>query len=408
MRTSGRVAVINCGTPPTRCFQERIERLQDTIRRRGLHAAVLFYSRDILYYTGTAQPAFLVVLPDDYRLFVCRGVEFARRECGLDAERIVAEAHFGEIARRMGLSAARSPIGTELDLLPVNQWREWTRALNECELIDISPAVLAQRSVKQPAEIAAIRRACAAIHHGHEAVLSCLRPGMTELELAAQIENAHRVAGHDGIFFVRMPDFFMSRGPLAAGSNLQQTSGVIYAITGQGLSAAVPAGPSWKVIEEGELVVVDIPVCVDGYHADQARTYAVGRVPERACEIHDALRMIADHIIGVLRPGTSTGDVFDSALRKAAQLGLSEAFLAFQSQPSAHFVGHGIGLEINEPPILRENGKDVVQPGMVLAIELHAMTQDGLTVKLEDLVHVTQTESEILTESPRELTVVDR
>lgn len=388
-------------------FQERIERLQDIIRRQGLHATVLFYSRDVLYYTGTAQPAFLVVLPDDYRLFVRRGVEFALRECGLDAERIVAEARFDEIARRMGLSAARGPIGTELDFLPVNQWREWAHALNERKLVDISPAVLAQRSIKQPTEIAAIRRACAVIHHGHEAVLSCLKPGMTELELAARVENAHRLAGHDGIFFLRVPDFFMSRGPLASGSNLQQTSGVIYAITGRGLSAAVPAGPSRKVIEEGELVIVDIPVCVDGYHADQARTYAVGRVPERAFEIHNALRTIADHIIAVLRPGTSTGDVFDSALRKAAQLDLSEAFLAFRSQPSAHFVGHGIGLEINEPPILRKNGKDVLQPGMVVTIELHAMTQDGLTLKLEDLVHVTPAENEILTVSPRELTVVD-
>lgn len=389
-------------------FQERIERLQDTIQCRGLHAAVLFYSRDVLYYTGTAQPAFLVVLPDDYRLFVRRGVEFARRECGLEAERIVGEARLDEIARRMGLSAARSPIGTELDLLPVNQWHEWTPALNERELVDISPAVLAQRSIKQQAEVAAIRRACGAIHRGHEAVISCLRPGMTELELAARVENAHRLAGHDGIFFVRVPDFFMSRGPFASGSNLQQTSGVIYAITGQGLSAAVPAGPSRKVIEEGELVVVDIPVCVDGYHADQSRTYAVGRASGRAFEIHDALRTIADHIIAVLRPGTSTGDVFNSALRKAAQLGLSEAFLRFRSQPSAHFVGHGIGLELNEPPLLRKNGEDVLQPGMVLAIELHAMTEDGLTLKLEDLVHVTPAGNEILTVSPRELTVVDR
>lgn len=389
-------------------FQERIEQLQEAIRSRGLQAAILFYSRDVLYYTGTAQPAFFVVLPDDYLLFVRRGVDFARRECGLDAERVLTGPYLGEIAQRMGLLTARGPIGTELDLLPVNQWREWTRALNECELVDLSPAVLAQRSVKQPSEVAAIRRACAALHRGHEAVLASLRPGMTELELAAQVENAHRLACHDGIFFMRVPDFFMGRGPLASGANLQQTSGVVHTVSGRGLSAAVPAGPSCKTIDEGELVVVDIPVCVNGYHADQTRTYAVGHAPQQAVEIHDALRRVADHIIATLRPGISTGEVFDLALRKAAHLGLSEAFLAFQSQPSAHYVGHGVGLELNEPPILRRSGNDEIQSGMVLAIELHAMTSDGLTVKLEDLVHVTQGESEILTESPRELTIVGR
>ncbi len=389
-------------------LEERIERFQNAVRSRGFQAAVLFYSRDILYYTGTAQPALFVVLPDDYCLFVRRGIAFAERECGLGAERIVAGQNLEEIASRLGLSATRGPIGTELDLLSVNQWRQWTRALNDCDLTDVSPAILAQRSVKDPSEVAVIRRACAALHRGHGAVLASLRPGITELELAARIENAHRLAGHDGMFFMRVPDFFMGRGPLASGANLQETSGVLYAVTGRGLSAAVPAGPSRKTIDEGELVVVDIPVCVEGYHGDQARTYAVGRAPRGAMEIHDSLRTIAERIIATLRPGTLSGEVFDTALEVAAQLNLSEPFLAFRSQRSAHFVGHGVGLELNEPPLLRKGGNDEILSGMVLAIELHATTNDGLTVKLEDLVHVAQGGTEILTASPRELTVVGR
>jgi Xaa-Pro aminopeptidase len=69
---------------------------------------------------------------------------------------------------------------------------------------------------------------------------------MTELELAAAVENAHRLAGHEGIFFIRQPDFFMSRGPITSGPNLFKISGVVYTITGVGLSSSVPAGPSQR------------------------------------------------------------------------------------------------------------------------------------------------------------------
>ncbi|MBI2525369.1 MAG: aminopeptidase P family protein, partial [Candidatus Rokubacteria bacterium] len=244
-------------------FAKRIGDLQETIRQRRLAGAVLFYSRDVYYYTGTAQPSYLVVRPDDYVLFVLRGHDFARRESGLAAERIVAEGNLKTIGARMFLGrGAGEKVGTELDMLTVTQSRALARALGDRELVDISPDVLARRSIKCAEEIDRIRKACDAVHAGHLALVSYLRPGMSELELAARVENAHRLAGHDGMFFMRMPDFVMGREPLASGPNLRRTSGAVYTITGTGLSAAVPAGASRRIMAAGDLVVVDIPTCV--------------------------------------------------------------------------------------------------------------------------------------------------
>ena len=229
---------------------------------------------------------------------------------------------------------------------------------------------------------------------------------MSELELAASVENAHRIAGHEGMFFMRLPDFVMSRGPLASGPNLRQTSGTVYTITGTGLSSAVPAGPSRRIMEQGDLVVVDLPACVEGYHSDQSRTYAVGRAPDRALDLFHRLREVSDHLIKNVFPGMTTGEVFSLAQERATELGLEGSFMGFESQAKAHFVGHGIGLELNEPPLLIRDGEVVLRAGMVLAVEMHVMEPGGLTVKLEDTVHVTPEGVQLLTLSPRDLTMV--
>jgi len=386
---------------------KRINHLQEVLQDRGLAGTILFYSRDIFYYTGTAQPSYFVVLPKDHMLFVRKGYEFARRECGLEAERIVPESCIKTMCQQMfpGVGT-REKVGTELDVLTVAQSRLLSRALGERELVDVSGEILHQRMIKDPEEIESIKKACYAVHAGHLAAVSCLREGMRELDLAANVENAQRLAGHEGIFFMRHPDFLMSRGPLASGPNLRQTSGTVYTITGIGLSSAVPAGPSRRIMEPGDLVVVDIPACVDGYHADQSRTYAVQQIPDGALDLFSSLREISDFLINSMFPGMTTGEAFALAEDHAMELDLGRAFMGFESQANAYFVGHGIGLELNEPPLLIRDGDVLLEQGIVLAIEMHAMIPGGLTVKLEDTVHLTHEGVQVLTTSPRELILV--
>jgi Xaa-Pro aminopeptidase len=389
-------------------FELRISRLQEAIRERGLAGAILFYSRDIYYYTGTSQPAYLVILPDDYQLLIRRGYDIARRESGLAPARIQDERNPQAMMERLFPGAgAGEKVGTELDMLTVPHAQSLSRALGGRQLVDLSPAVLQQRMLKDAGEIESIAKACAAIQAGHLAVLSCLRAGLSELELTAAVENAQRLAGHEGCFFIRLPDFVMSRGPLASGPNLRQTSGTLFTLSGAGLSSAVSTGASRRIMKRGDLVLVDIPACVEGYHADQSRTYAVGQAPARASDLFSSLRAVADHLIGSLRPGLTTGEAFALAQERAAEVDLGKSFMAFASKARAHFVGHGIGLELNEPPLLARHGDTVLQQGMVLAVEMHLMEPDGLTLKLEDTVHLTAQGAEILTLSPRELSVVD-
>jgi len=386
-------------------MEHRIRALQQRLSADVIDAALLVYSRDILYYTGTAQPSCLAVTPGGYTLYVRSGLDFALRDAFIPRERLAEERRLEKILSGQLTRLAGNPprVGTELDILTAEQFESLRKACPGVDFVNVSPVTLEQRKVKEPGEIEKLRRACDAVHAGHEAVLSTLREGVTELELAAAVENAHRLAGHEGIFFIRLPDFFMSRGPIGAGPNLSKISGVVYTITGVGMSPAVPAGPSRRAIGRGETVVVDIPTLVDGYHADQTRTYCIGEAGKDIHAIYDDLLAVADHLIDTIRPGMTGRDVYRMARRKADDLGRAREFMSFGGGKASRILGHGIGLELNEPPILSEHDASSIPQGCVVALDMHMMAEAGGVVKLEDMVLVGGGGNEILTKTPRTL-----
>lgn len=379
--------------------------MQEKICEQDLAGALLLYSRDILYYTGTAQPSYLVVLPEDYLLFVRSGFDFAINDVFIEKDRIKEERKLGNIYKEIfsGLKTGNKKIGTELDILTVEQFRNFKKSFPDYDFVNISPTVLEQRKRKDTSEIDRIKVACDAIHKGHEAVLATLREGITELELAAAVENAHRLTGHEGVFFIRLPDFFMSRGPLSSGPNLFKISGVVYTITGVGLSPSVPAGPSRRKISKGEPVIVDIPTFVDGYHADQTRTYVLGKANDKIKTMYNNLKEIADHLIDSIKPGMKCSEIYQMAIEKSKELKTTEAFLNFGKGRRGRLLGHGIGLELNEPPIPSAYDHSEVADDYVIALDMHMMDEGAGVVKLEDMILVKQGGNELLTKSPREL-----
>ncbi len=384
----------------------RLAALQHTLAERGLAGALIYHSRDVYYYTGTTQPGWLAVRPDEAVLFVSSGLDFARRDTAWGDERLVEERRLEAICRRMFPGAGRGErIGIELDVITAVSRDALAACLGERELVDVSAQVLAQRAIKDSEELAHIAAACRSLEAGHQAALKHWRPGQSELEMSAVLEHGHRLAGHEGTFFIRQPGFFMGRGPFASGPNIGTISGLVFTISGVGLSAALPAGASHRIVEAGDLVVVDIPTCVNGYHGDQTRSYRVGKAAaaDGAEEAHDALRQVSDAIIAAMVPGRSGGELYTAANGAAAQYGIADGFLAFPSGNRAHFIGHGVGLEGNEPPFLVKGGSARIKAGMVLTVEIHTWLEDRLMVGLEDMVVVEEGGGRLLTITPREL-----
>jgi Xaa-Pro dipeptidase len=383
--------------------ENRIAILQKGLEENDLGGALLSYSRDIMYYTGTAQPSYLVILPDDYFLFVRSGIEFALSDVVISKDKLREERRLGNIFKELfsDRKLGNKRIGAELDILTAEQFKDIEKIFSGYDFVNVSPLVLEQRKRKDPSEIEKIKRSCDAIHRGHEAVLSTLKGGITELQLAAAVENAHRLAGHEGIFFIRQPDFFMSRGPISSGSNLFKISGVVYTITGVGLSSSVPAGPSLRRISEGEPVIVDIPTLVEGYHADQTRTYCLGKAAPEIKAMYNDLKTIADHLINYIKPGMKCSEIYRAAVEKAEELGRSKHFQNFGRGKKSRIIGHGIGIELNEPPVPSEYDHSEVGDHYVIALDIHMMDEHAGVVKLEDMILIGHEGNEVLTKSPR-------
>jgi Xaa-Pro aminopeptidase len=227
---------------------------------------------------------------------------------------------------------------------------------------------------------------------------------MTEIELSAEIEDAHRRAGHEGLYFHRQFDFFMGRGVLASGEDLSRIAGKVQSITGMGLSPAVPLGASERVIRRGDMVVVDIPTLYRGYHSDQSRTYVIGKAPAACRDLYQGMKEICDRTIAFIRPGVTGADIYEKALSVAREIDMEPYYLRLGGNPEIlPFVGHGVGLEVNELPFLSKGSREVIREGVVTTLEIEMWKSEREVVKLEDTIAVHAGGAEILTPSPREL-----
>ncbi|MCF6246944.1 MAG: Xaa-Pro peptidase family protein [Desulfobacula sp.] len=382
---------------------KRIRELQKKLDETKMDAGLLILSRDVFYYTGTAQPTVFLVTPDDYRLIVRRAFDFAIKETFLDTEKIVNGGSFKQ-AREilMDLGVKNGTLGLEMDIIPAALYLKIKKIFNKYDLTDISNIIFQQRMQKDDHEIETIKAACRIMDAGHKTVMETLVPGMTELDLAAEIEYAHRRAGHEGVLSMRHFDFYISRGPLCSGKNLFKVSGFANTITGVGLSPAVPAGPSYTKINRGDLIITDIPTCFKGYHCDQTRTYFLGKPPVEVVALFQNLKIISDHAMGFLKEGVTCSRLFETTYNKARDLGVEDYFLGLPPR-KGNFVGHGIGLDANEPPILSKNFDFQLRRNFVLTIELHLTHPEYGAVKLEDVVRVKKNGCELLSVTPRKL-----
>lgn len=386
-------------------MRQRITDLQNMMRRDGFAAAIFMHPRDVFYYAGTGQPGNLIIpASGEPLLLVRRAFEWAKEDAAV--RQIIRGKGLSEVREslnRLGLLTAGEAIGISLDLLPATLYRKFQEVFPECIFRNISPLVLEQRMIKDTGEIKAIGNAAALYSKAHEVILSCLRPGITELELAARVSAALRQGEHEGIVRFRRWDASLNPdGIICAGDNTWRISGHAMTVTGKGLSAAFPWGASRTTIQSGDLVVADLGLNFHGYHADVARTYVVGKADAKQKHIFKVVREIQDNVLKVLRPGVTGQELYRAAQTTALLAGVQEYFQGYGDM-QGDYVGHGVGLEIDEPPTLDSKSRITVRQDMTLALEPKVIIPGWGAIDLEDTVHVTETGHEIMCPVPREL-----
>lgn len=385
----------------------RLARFADALEEAGLAAAVVSYHRDVVYLAGTAQPSNLLVVPGKPPvLFARRYVELARAESAV--EDVVEAPGFGPVRERLHAYGVRhGRIGMTLDVMPAALYLKIQGGLPDHTVEDVSDLLGAQRAVKDEGEIEALRRAAGIFEAAHGAIVEHARPGTSELELSAEVTRALRAAGHDGFVFQRRWDAVLQpEGSVVSGENLWVISALAIAVNGVGLGRAVPFGASRRVLRPGDLVNIDVGLCVGGYHGDMARTYALGEPGEEVRRLAAIVRACEDAAFDAIVPGVPARAPYEAALDVARSSGVEEWF---QGHGRYHgpYIGHGVGLELDEPPVLGPGVEMPIEAGMVVTIEPKLIVPGVGAVNFEDDVVVRDDGAEYLSDLPRELFVLD-
>lgn len=397
---------MSSGKPHTNVYRKRLSQLQDNLRSKGWQAALIMQPRDLYYYAGTAQPANLWV-PDqgDAVLFTRRVHELAQEATWVD--RTVNASSFGEMSRALvdlGLALSSGAVlGVEQDVLPYRLVESLKKKLEGVELENVSPIVLQQRFVKDDDEVSRIRKALGLWKKGHEAIMKLLAVGVAEHEVAAAMENAARRGGGDGMVWPRRWDSYLPAGGIvASGPNAWVVSGEAMTVTGVGLSQALPWGASSRRLDAGDLVVVDFCLSYEGYHCDMTRTYCLGEPNDEQQDLWERLLDLHLRVVDRVRPGVTGEDLFLYAESLAEEQGLAENFMGVGSARGS-YIGHSIGLELDEWPVLGEGSHVPMPVGAVITIEPKFMVPGLGAVMVEDDLLVTPGGHEVLSTLDKQL-----
>ena len=223
------------------------------------------------------------------------------------------------------------------------------------------------RMIKTPWEIEQMRISARKHEAVYREIPACYRPGMRDIELQIEIEKRMRVHGSLGYFraFGSNMDIFM--GSLLAGENAGEPSPFDFALGGPGMHASGPLGANGTLLREGTTVMADMSGNYTAYQTDMTRVFSIGKLPDRAYRVHRVALEIQARMERTAKPGVPCAELYRDALAMAGQEGLEDCFMGTRFQ--AKFVGHGVGLEINELPVLTTRSKDILQPGMTFAFE---------------------------------------
>jgi Xaa-Pro aminopeptidase len=356
--------------------QAKLKQHLATTRFDGLLVSHLPNIRYLCGFTGSA--GLLLVEEDGSVLFTDVRYDTQAHQEVKDAKVIIARKSLlealGEFLSGQRKRAKARTIGIEAEHFTVAEKKRLAKVRPlGMTLKDAPPMVERARMVKDNDEINRIRAAVRLGSQIFDRALQVLRPGIKEVEVAAEMELAARRSGAEQMSFPTI----IASGP----------------------RSALPHGrASAQTIRSGGFVVCDFGVILSGYCSDETRTVWVGRTPDDARQTYAAVREAQQAAVNAVRPGASVGEVDGAARKRLQEDGLAKYF--------THSTGHGVGLEIHESPRVANAQRELLQPGMVITIEPGVYFPGKWGVRIEDMVVVTAGGCEVLTPTRKDFLAV--
>ncbi len=383
----------------------RIRSLQDSLAAEEADGALLVQKVDLYYFSGTDQDAQLwVPVSGEPVLLVRKSLERARRDGKID--RVEPMRSLRELPERLQRSSPRAPrrIGMELDVIPAVLHRQYAGVLEGVEILDASPWVRSLRMVKSAYEVSRMQAAARVADGMFERVPEWIRSSENETELALQAEAYYRRHGHPGVSRTRAFNMETVYGHIMAGPGGAEPSGTVGPTGGAGLGPWFSQGAGWTPLRPGQPIMVDYTACVDGYLSDQARVFSIGPLPKPMEHAHEVMVEVLDSLAEAGGAGVHVGELYAEARRIVEREGLEQGFMGFPRP--VPFVGHGVGLELDEWPVITDRAEVILREGMTLAVEPKVVVPGEGVIGLENTFVVGPRSMKPLNAFPNVITVL--
>ena len=326
----------------------------------------MFNQHNITYFTNTSAATALLITENGSNILYASTVNYEQVKAEAENATVECLRRSENLLQRIGKQVGSSPLC--VDVLSIESWRELSKALNGENRLEVACQLIRDlRKVKDPQEISLISEACRIADIGMKTVQEVIRPGIKEKEVAAEAEYAMRKSGSDGVAFDT--------------------------IVASGHCCAYPHGTFLeKIIHEGDLVVVDLGATWRFYHSDITRTFVAGNPSEKQAKMFEAVKLAQQSAFKAVAPDVWARDVDATARQVIAEAGFGDFFV--------HNLGHGVGLEVHEAPVLSPDSEDLLGVGNVVTVEPGVYLPGYGGVRIEDTFLVKEDGAEKLTLTP--------
>ena len=360
-------------------YEGRLARLQHDLVSAGLDALLVSHLPNIRYLCGFTGSAAALLVSKQKAVFFTDGRYKQQAHEEVQGARIVVDRKPPISAAADWLNRNRKKLtvkglGFDSQHLTVAEHGDLAEMLRPNVSLRKAPAVIERaRLVKDGDEIGSLRAAIRLGESLFSVAVRAIRPGVAETQVAAEMEYAARRAGAEGMSFET--------------------------IIASGLRSALPHGraSSAPIPSEG-FVVCDFGIILAGYCSDMTRTVHVGEPSEPARRMYDAVREAQEAALNAVRPGVPVGKIDSVARHVLSRQNFGRYF--------THSTGHGVGLEIHEMPRIAARQREPLLPGMIITIEPGVYIPNSGGVRIEDMVLVTNTGCEVLTQTSKELLLI--
>ncbi|WP_373749281.1 M24 family metallopeptidase [Bacteroides heparinolyticus] len=379
----------------------RRDKIRSLMAQHEIDAALITCNVNLIYTYGRVVSGYLYLpLHAPARLFIKR----PNNMVGEYVHPIRKPEQLPELLMECGLSIP-SKLMLEGDELTFTEYNRLAACFPQTEVVPCGTSLIRKaRSIKTDMEIEMFRRSGIAHAKAYEQIPSVYQPGMTDRQLSVEIEHLMRLEGGLGIFrtFGQSMEIFM--GSLLAGDNAMNPSPYDFALGGRGLDPSIPIGVDGSLLQPGQSFMVDMGGNFYGYMGDMSRVFSIGRLPEKAYAAHQTCLEIQEAVAEKAKPGVVCEDLYNIAINMVTKAGFADNFMG--TTQKAKFIGHGIGLEINEMPVLAPRMKQELEPGMVFALEPKIVLPGIGPVGIENSWAVTEEGVEKLTLCKEEIVEV--